>query len=32
MRSEEKHVTDMLLNAPVIIPIVREIAEVAGRF
>ena len=32
MRPEEKHATDVLLDALVIIPIVREIAEVAGRF
>ena len=32
MRPEEKHATDVLLDGLVIIPIVREIAEVAGRF
>lgn len=32
MRPEEKHATDVLLDGIVIIPLVREIAEVAGRF
>lgn len=32
MRPEEKHATDVLLDGLVIIPIVREVAEVAGRF
>jgi predicted nucleic acid-binding protein len=32
MRPEEKHATDVLLDGLVIIPLVREIAEVAGRF
>lgn len=32
MRPEEKHATDVLLDGLVIIPLVREIAEIAGRF
>lgn len=32
MRPEEKRVTDILLDALVIIPVGQEIAEVAGRF
>lgn len=32
MRPEEKHATDILLDGLVIIPLGREIAEVAGRF
>ncbi len=32
MRPEEKRVTDILLNALVVIPVGQEIAEVAGRF
>ncbi len=32
MRPEEKHATDALLDALVIVPVTQEIAEVAGRF
>ncbi|MEQ1844780.1 MAG: type II toxin-antitoxin system VapC family toxin [Nitrospira sp.] len=32
MRPEEKRVTDILLDALVVIPVGQEIAEVAGRF
>lgn len=32
MRTEEKRVTDILLDALVIVPVGQEIAEVAGRF
>lgn len=32
MRPEEKHATDSLLDALVIVPVTQEIAEVAGRF
>lgn len=32
MRPEEKHATDALLDALVIAPVTREIAETAGRF
>ena len=32
MRPEEKHATDILLDALVIVPVTQEIAETAGRF